>query len=191
MKYLKIYLVVLIAFFGCRLNAQSQDLCKTLSDLYEKDQLYRGQKSMQDPFFKVFDSVRKSEGITRKVYMSYPKEKQLEYGRKIRAIVDKMNVANQSVQDSLMDKQVLLDIENTKKMIEITKKYGFPDIKKLKCTEYSAPFLIFVHSPENFWKEIKDLIEVERKKKRISEGDYNYISWHLNGRKGAPIKINN
>ncbi|WP_320244135.1 hypothetical protein [Tenacibaculum sp. 1B UA] len=184
---MKPYLLFFIFFTFYSCEVKSQDLCTTLNTLYQKDQKYRGSKEMEDPFFRVFDSIRKKEGITREMYMKYTKEEQLEYGKKIRKIVNLMKITNQEVQDSLMDLQIELDKENTKKLLEIVKKNGFPDIKKLNCSSYSAPFSIFLHSPEEYWEEIKEVINKEKKNNRITKGDYDYIMWHVNGRKGSPI----
>lgn len=190
MKYILSILTIII-LFSCKKEAiKPQDLCNTLAELYHKDQKYRGSEKMDDPFFKVFDSIRKKEGISKESYMKFSEKEQLEYGKKIRAIVNMMEITNQKVQDSLMDLQIKLDKSNTEDLLKIIKKHGFPDIQLLKCTKYSAPFSIFLHSPEEYWGEIKKVIELENKHNRITKGDYDYILWHVNGRKGSPIKNN-
>ena len=82
--------------------------------------------------------------------------------------------------------QLVNDIETTESLIKIVKKYGFPDIEKLNCEGYAAPFLIFGHSPEKYWKQIGNIIEKERQAGRMVSGDYEYIKWHINGREGSP-----
>ncbi|TXD49767.1 hypothetical protein [Polaribacter sp. IC073] len=144
---------------------------------------------MEDSFFKVFDSIIEKEGISKKEYIKFSKEKQLSYGKKIRKIVNLLKDKNQKKQDSLMSLQIDLDNQNTEKLIKIIEEYGFPDKEKLNCKEYIAPFLVFVHSQEKYWKKIEKVINIEKNKGRISQGDYDYIMWHLNGRKGSPINL--
>ncbi len=74
-----------------------------------------------------------------------------------------------------------LDIQNTKDLLQITKAKGWPTKIRLNC-EKSAPVVIFRHSPEPFWDEIKIVIEKEYKAKRMTEGDYKFILNHINGR---------
>lgn len=187
MRYL--YFIIISCFvLSCKgQEVDSKNLCETLVKLHEKDQLYRDSEELEDPFFKVFDSIRKSEGISKKMYQQYSGQQQLEYGKKIRAIVDKMKITNQKVQDSLMVLQKEIDIQNTKSLLDIISKHGFPSIKKLNCEGYAAPFLIFVHSPEEFWERIRIVIEEELEHERLTKGSYDYIMWHLNGRVGNPF----
>jgi len=52
--------------------------------------------------------------------------------------------------------------------------------------------IIFRHAPEEYWKEIKPLIDKEFAEKRMGKGDYWFIDNHLNGRPldfGNGIKI--
>ena len=77
------------------------------------------------------------------------------------------------------------DLLNTKKLIEITNKFGFPNNKRLGVYKSKA-YMIFVHSPPQFFDEIRFIINEEYNKKRISEYKKEYIFWHLNGRKGMP-----
>ncbi len=67
----------------------------------------------------------------------------------------------------------------------ITEKYGFPNNKRLEIYKSKAYF-IFVHSPSQFFPEVKALILKEYNQGRISEYKKEYIFWHINGRKGIP-----
>jgi len=82
-----------------------------------------------------------------------------------------------------------MDSIHTKKLIEITTKYGFPSnerikkyyTKKIPNPEFSA-LIIFIHSPKRFWKEIEVLMTREYDQGRINRCAYGYLKWHLNGR---------
>ena len=187
MRYLYFIILGCCALSCMGQEIDSKNLCERLVKMYEQDQLYRNYEEIEDPFFRVFDSVRKGEGITKNMYMQYTKEQQLEYGKKIRAIVEKMAIAKQEAKDSLMVLQKKIDIQNSKSLLNIISKNGFPDMKKLNCDGYAAPFLIFVHSPEDFWDEIRIVVQKELKHERVTTGEYDYIMWHLNGRKGSPF----
>lgn len=84
--------------------------------------------------------------------------------------------------DSIKPIQLKIDENNTKRLIEITRKYGFPNIDRL-----GAPlplWLIFQHTPEKYNAEVKRLLKTEVKEKRFPVGEFKMISWHLDGRKG-------
>jgi len=71
------------------------------------------------------------------------------------------------------------------KLINITKKYGFPNNTRLG--EYkSKAYLLFVHSPRYFFPVIDTLVEKEYEAGRISEYKRKFIKWHLDGRNGLP-----
>ena len=75
------------------------------------------------------------------------------------------------------------DIENTKRLIKITKKYGFPGMKRLG---HDIPvFLVFVHTPKEYEGRVRKLIEKEYKAGRISKYGRDYVIWNLNGRGGS------
>ncbi|WP_340064821.1 hypothetical protein [Ascidiimonas aurantiaca] len=180
----------LLLFFSFAFKPYQKEppLCRLLAEMHEKDQRYRNAPEMHDPFFTVLDSIKAAEGLTTGMYSKLSEEVQLTYGRRARILADKKGTFTQKYQDSLMQMQKQLDIENTRELLRIVKEHGFPNIEKLGCKSYAVPFLIFGHAPEAFWKEIGEVIEVEKKKNRISEGDYNYIRWHIGSRKGNPIK---
>src|SRR5699024_7115102 len=75
------------------------------------------------------------------------------------------------------------DIENTKRLIKITKKYGFPGMKRLG---HDTPvFMVFVHTPKEYEERVRKLIEKEYKAGRISKYGRDYVIWNLNGRGGS------
>ncbi|GAB7087418.1 hypothetical protein [Marinifilum fragile] len=90
------------------------------------------------------------------------------------------------------------DAEHTKRMIEITKKYGFPRLNRIRKyykkdfidPEFN-PLVIFVHSPKEYWKELKELILNEYKQELISQCQYGYLLWHFTGRKSLQPMLDN
>ncbi len=94
----------------------------------------------------------------------------------------------QKAQDSILKVRDSIDFSNTKKLIHLTEKYGFPSLKRLKAKKATA-YLIFVHSPKKFHTKIEELISKENEMKRISEYEKEYIFWHLKGRNGAPPRL--
>lgn len=190
MKYYSFFLMIFFIASSCKSNKYEDNevLCEVLVNIYDDDQKYRGKESeLVDPFFKILDSIMISEGITKKEYIKFEKSKQLIYGKIARGVADKRNEVSKKVKDSLWALQSSLDEKNTKILIEIIEERGFPDIKKLECKGYASPFLIFVHSPEEYWSEIKNILDQEIKSDRITKGDYDYIMWHINGRKEGPL----
>ena len=190
MKYYKFILALIVTLTSCKLNKykNNETLCEVLVEIYDDDQQYRGMESeLVDPFFKILDSVRISRDLTKKEYRALTEKQQLDYGKIAREIANKKNEVSNKVKDSLWILQSALDLKNTKLLLEIIKERGFPDIKKLDCKGYAAPFLILVHSPEEFWIEIKDILDKEIKNESINKPDYDYIMWHINGRVGRPL----
>lgn len=87
--------------------------------------------------------------------------------------------------DSLWKLQEKVDAENVGRLIEITKKYGFPHPSRI---EKPIPtWLIFHHAPKDFFEELAVLIEKENKAGRLFDNEYAMIKWHLNGREGIPF----
>lgn len=186
---MKKILLLLIVFISCNAEKKMTDseLCSVLSNLHLQDQYYRGLEELEDPFFFVLDSLMGANNLSRSEYAKLPKEEQLAFGKIARKITDSKPKISEQKQDSLMRLQKELDYKTTEKLLGIVKKYGYPDTEKLKCENYAAPFLIFGHSPQKYWKEIDNIIEKEKLAGRIVEGDYKYIKWHIGGRKDNEI----
>ncbi|MGO2101502.1 MAG: hypothetical protein ACTH3E_00485 [Psychroflexus halocasei] len=90
------------------------------------------------------------------------------------------------------------DAQHTKRLIEITKEYGFPSLKRIKkyyTKEFIDPefnpFIIFIHSPKKYWKEIENIMKVELDKGQISKCLWGYLLWHTNGRKSIQPMLDN
>jgi hypothetical protein len=91
-----------------------------------------------------------------------------------------------------------MDAEHTERMIEITKKYGFPSIERIKKyykkefvdAEFN-PLIIFIHSPKKYWEELKELMLIEYKTGIINQCQYGYALWQFNGRKSFQPMLDN
>tara|TARA_B100001063_G_C16610206_1_gene475325 strand:- start:116 stop:736 length:621 start_codon:yes stop_codon:yes gene_type:complete len=90
------------------------------------------------------------------------------------------------------------DAIHTERLIEITRKYGFPNIKRIRKyykdefidPEFS-PAIIFVHAPEKFWKDLKILMKNELEEGRIDQCTYGHMLWHFTGRKSLKPMLEN
>lgn len=90
------------------------------------------------------------------------------------------------------------DAEHTERMIEITRKYGFPTTERIKKyykedfidPEFN-PFIILVHSPKEYWEELKVLIRNEYKNGIINKCEYGYLLWQFTGRKSFQPMLDN
>ncbi|WP_430409992.1 hypothetical protein [Kordia sp.] len=186
---MKKIILLLLVLASCKTakKLNNSELCDVLSNLHLQDQFYRGMQELEDPFFMVLDSLMDINNLSRSEYAKLPQNEQLAFGKIARKIADTKPKISKAEEDSLMVLQKELDYKTTEKLLEIVKKYGFPDTEKLECENYAAPFLIFGHAPKKYWKEIDKVIEKEKLANRIGEGDYKYIKWHIGGRKDNEI----
>lgn len=91
-----------------------------------------------------------------------------------------------------------MDAEHTERMIEITKKYGFPSIERIKKyykkefvdPEFN-PLIIFIHSPKKYWEELKELMLNEYQTGMINQCQYGYALWQFTGRKSFQPMLDN
>lgn len=86
----------------------------------------------------------------------------------------------QETLDSIWQLQNKLDYENTKELIHIVKSIGLANIDTLDFECVQKSFIIFVHSPNELKKEVRELIHPTLKS--IDEFQYNHIMWHLDSR---------
>lgn len=90
------------------------------------------------------------------------------------------------------------DAEHTERLIKITRKYGFPSIKRIleyydkdfDDVEFN-PFIIFIHSPKKYWNEIDAILKTELKEGRINRCTYGFFLWHISGRKSFQVMLDN
>ncbi|MFD0975443.1 hypothetical protein [Salinimicrobium gaetbulicola] len=88
-----------------------------------------------------------------------------------------------------------MDKIHTERMIEITKKYGFPSAERLK--KYSKesidfnPLILLIHSPFSYSEDLKKIAKIEKEQGRLEKCDYGYLLWHLNGRSDFQPMLDN
>ena len=91
-----------------------------------------------------------------------------------------------------------MDAQHTERMIEITKKYGFPSIDRIKKyynnefvdPEFN-PLIIFIHSPKKYWDELKELMLNQYQAGIINQCQYGYALWQFTGRKSFQPMLEN
>ncbi|CAM1360945.1 hypothetical protein [Tenacibaculum xiamenense] len=89
--------------------------------------------------------------------------------------------------DSIWKLQLVIDEQNTKDLIEITNKHGFPNTDFLE--KPIAAWVIFQHTPEKYKEEVKNLLIKEINVGRLPAIEGSMIMWHLNGRNGTPLGL--
>ncbi len=90
------------------------------------------------------------------------------------------------------------DNKHTERIIEITKKYGFPSVKRIQKyynkkfidPEFN-PYILLVHSSKKYWKEIQTVMKKELDEGRINKCMYGHILWHINGRNNMKYLFEN
>ena len=111
-------------------------------------------------------------------------------------------IAHNYKSDSLskrINEQYLFSIDklNTKRIIELTKIYGFPSksriekIYKKPLGEEFNPYILIVHAPKKYWEELKKIAKNELQNKHLNRCEYGHILWHLNGRKNFNDMLDN
>ena len=98
-----------------------------------------------------------------------------------------------------INKEYLLPIDelNTRRIIDMTSKYGFPSLSRIKkrykgiLDEEFNPYILIVHAPKKYWEELKTLLNEELETKHLSRCEYGHILWHLNVRKDINDMLNN
>ena len=91
-----------------------------------------------------------------------------------------------------------MDAEHTERLIEITKKYGFPSTERIRkyykqdfADPEFNPLLILIHSPKKYWEELKELMLMEYQNGIINQCQYGYALWQFTGRKSFQPMLDN
>jgi hypothetical protein len=153
-------------------SAEKLMLNKVIDSMYTVDQENRTNLERIDSIFGV-EEMTFMFHKSKKILQERVGEKYKEYSKKI---------------DSTINAMKLSDSLNSRKLLEITKAFGFPGSERLGVKTEKA-YMIFVHSPSYFFTEIEQVINQEFKQGRISEYCKEYIFWHLNGRQGLPPRL--
>ena len=94
---------------------------------------------------------------------------------------------SKKIWDSLWNLQKKIDDQNTERLLETTKKYGFPNPTRTG-KPYSV-WMIFQHADSKYKDDILPILERELKANRIESTEYTMIKWNLSDRKTMPFKI--
>jgi hypothetical protein len=183
------FIMVLVVFVSCKTNKTQEkemtkeEICEFINRLNTDDQKYRGLPIMTDPFFFILDSISLADGLTKSQYAKLPTKTQLEYGKRARAIAETYPKPDKKIIDSLMNLQIELDNKNTEDLIWFMKRYGFPnqEIDGLPCKK--MPGIIFRHSQEQYWDEIREVMKKSYEEGRFEKTHYGFILDHINHRK--------
>jgi len=184
--------VLIVSNFSCKtkiVKYEDKKLCELINIMNENDQKYRKLCSDNDRFFETLDSIKIAEGIEAD-YAFFPKEKQLEYGRKARAIaIKKPKKCLETYIDSIMQLQIKLDNKNTELLLDIIKNRGWPNENNCSCKKF--PGIIFRHSQEKYWNEIKKYVNLAYEKGEMEKPQYDFIMDHITGRRLSKSKNKN
>ena len=188
---MKIKLLILLSLLSnlvCSQNEKDELLKKDIEILVEEMEfMYGYDQTLRE--YTIFKSFDKSE--TDRV-------ENLPDSLRIKEI-SKRNFKSDSLGSHIFKNYINpKDEEHTKRMIEITKKYGFPSLNRIK-KYYDKPFIdpefnpyiILVHSPKKYWDELKDLMKRELDENIISKCTYGHLLWHFTGRKNFQPMLDN
>ncbi|CAL2085480.1 hypothetical protein TD3509T_60214 [Tenacibaculum dicentrarchi] len=186
--------VIGIIILFCCLSSCSKDkknkLCVDLKEMQYKDQLLRGVMT-DNPYIEILDSILKTKNYTHKDYKTLPSEERKKYSLKtieIMKLRPPLTVKEKIKNDSLMQEQIKLDNINTPLLISLIKKRGYPNKDNCNCELIKNqmgdlfPATIFRHSQPQYWDEIRTLVNIEKKKNRLSNNAYKFVITHINGR---------
>jgi len=118
----------------------------------------------------------------------------------LRAVeLKKINFASDSLTRNIFKNYINpKDAEHTQRIIDITKKYGFPSMTRIKkyykkdfADREFNPVILLIHSPKKYWEELKVMMKKEYDNGVISQCDYGYLLWQFTGRKSFQPMLDN
>ncbi len=175
---------------SCAVNAQNpqdellkieiNELVEELKLMYDYDQAIR-----EYAIFKTFDKhlTDSIENLSKNLTKDWIRKNEFQNEKLAKQILEHYTVP--------------LDNRHTERLIEITKKYGFPSRKRIEkfytnsLPEEFNPYIIFVHSQPEYWEELKSLMEKELEKGNITNCVYGHLLWHINGRSDFKYMLDN
>ena len=196
-----LYFILIILVMSCNVteknssnniendNVENSDItCDIVEEILFSDQLYRQRSTLGTYEQHVLDSILASDGHEGWwVLNDMKKEAADEYRQRAKEKSLKVPAYYNIQRDSLWDLQLDIDRENTQRLINIVNNVGFNGLDTMDFDCSYKSFLVFVHTPEEYIEEVKNL--VESGKGHIGEGQYNHIMWHLKGRNDKDIVV--
>ena len=104
-----------------------------------------------------------------------------------KAIFSKKTQLNKLEIDSLNRLQTKIDKKNIIHLIKIVEKHGYVDASN--SNSKAAIYAVFMHTPNDFKKKAKKIIQKQYAKGNIEDITYNSIMWHLDNGQNLPFKI--
>lgn len=162
------------------LKADAEIVMEEITFMYDYDQALR-----EYTLFKTFDKHKTDsiENLSPELLRNHIKE----HNFKSDSLSKKLN----------RDYIVHFDDMHTTRIIELTKKYGFPSKERLErlssksFPEEVNPYILLVHAPKKHWETLKVLMNSELKNGNITRCEYGHLLWHFNGRKDINDMLNN
>ena len=113
--------------------------------------------------------------------------------------LEKINFASDSLTNYIFKNYINpKDAEHTQRIIDITRKYGFPSVKRIRkyykkefADREFNPVILLIHSPKKYWDELKLMMKKEYENGVISRCDYGYLLWQFTGRKSFKPMLDN
>lgn len=189
MKIKLLFIFLIFSYFECQSQKTidnnnsttklilNEKLIIELSEMLKNDQLYRSSLSESYIDTSLIKEISK-----------LPPQDQLELITKS-LNQNKKNNLSHIQKDSLWKLQHNIDKDNTKRLIQIVKKYGY--INSENSNSKIPLYPMFMHTPEEYKNEVLKIIESENSHGNINLRDYKSIKWHLTGRsrKSLPLGV--
>lgn len=205
MKYYSLLLPLLV-LYGCSkdylLQRNIDIVSRELKEMKEAEQgvrhihflkYYYGVNDQQLRFIRTIDSLRWINKESESSKVLNISNKSMVTLKPVKELLDSVRYKEYShYKEELNSAMSIIDDQNTKRLLQITKKYGFPSHERLVSvlgdvedkSLTSSPQLIFVHAEKEYFPQIIKLLKKEYKAGRIDKNACGHIMWHLNGREG-------
>jgi hypothetical protein len=175
MKIFGLLLLLLLTVNSCKKEVKNSDLSNT-------DKIYLNK--VIDSIYELDQGVRHGFGKLDSLYGLEDNFMFKRLSERTKNSGDKFDWYDKKT-DSLWALLEKNDASNSRLLIDLTNKYGFPNNERLGVYK-SKSYMIFVHAPNEYFEEITLLVNKEFEGQRMSEYKKEYIFWHINGRKGSP-----
>lgn len=177
MRQSLLIMLILISTFSCQNKTTKtyQDnakLCDLLSQMAQQQEQLHTTSKFVDPFFEVLDSMRAVQKLSRDDYAKLPRETQIQWGNEARAIAKQRSEQALHYRDSIQQELKQLTQQHTKELIAIIKERGWITHAELGCDMNISPTSILKQAPQEYWNELKPIIDDAYNMQRMSTKDY-------------------
>lgn len=177
MRQSLLIMLILISTFSCQNKTTKtyQDnakLCDLLSQMAQQQEQLHTTSKFVDPFFEVLDSMRAVQKLSRDDYAKLPRETQIQWGNEARAIAKQRSEQALQYRDSIQQELKQLTQQHTKELIAIIKERGWITHAELGCDMSISPTSILKQAPQEYWNELKPIIDDAYNMQRMSTKDY-------------------